>query len=884
MEFKPVESLRRAKLDERDAAAQVAAPKTADQYSWFQKSMWCGVQALRHAWLNIYPLLALVVGVVFVVYVKQTREILAGMQQHWLVLGVLAVWAASIWYSMRVLSSTDFPGDADPHPASKGCTGWLNAETPRLAAFFGLVVIACASSIFLFEPDPSPHWIAPLAAGIVPVAWAVAWVGDRIAGLLVDFQEKPVYRWSTLLVALAAAAIASYSWSTVPQPMRSDPNGMHLEDWLLGITIVLTLVPLLVRRTGAVAHWAMAGALAVWAWVVYRTAISHPGGSTLPFLILAFAAFGLWFTQRRRELLSIKQDAGTPRFEVGGKTFIALGVAFALQLVLVVALTLSPIGIGMRLGTVAILFLALALLAFFGMVWVFVPKYVTWPSLALVPIVWYLALGNMPDHTLRETKFAQKEPGRPRLAAHFDKWRAQLPNRDDSPIFFVAAAGGGLRAAYWTATMLATADDQTCGEFGRHVYAYSGVSGGSLGISAYLAQRQVWEAKPPAERCQPGRRAEIVELLRRDFLAPVAGSLLFAEMTQRFVPFDYLEQDRGSVLAKAWSRAWDEVFPDDKGRFDRPFLEVFAAKDNRPAVFLNATAVQSGRRAIASNIQVRLPDGIDLFRPVQQVALRTSGLTLREAVLNSARFTYVSPAGTVHECATPKPDGTCSGDTKIWDLLVDGGYFENSGVATLSDVVRALAVARERVMAETKKDPGPRKDQMFFIVIDNSNESQLACRDWRKPAGQVSASGPAGLLGGDGNEDAPPGVAPVSGLTAPIEALLHVREARGQLEVRRLGRDFNCKEGRLVDWNLFGDQANKAQAQAAGQEPALGWFLSRRSAKWIGKRAVEVAGQFPFRHAACHTGKLPTDHVKTVVGERSQSNVVCIEPVKALKP
>jgi hypothetical protein len=356
-------------------------------------------------------------------------------------------------------------------------------------------------------------------------------------------------------------------------------------------------------------------------------------------------------------------------------------------------------------------------------------------------------------------------------------------------------------------------------------------------------------------------------------------------MAQRFVPFDYLEEDRGSVLAKAWSRAWDEVFPEDKGRFDRPFLEVFSAKDSSamPAVFLNATAVQSGRRAIASNIQVRLPDGIDLFRPVRQAgALKTSGLTLREAVLNSARFTYVSPAGTVHECATPQPDGTCSGDTKIWDLLVDGGYFENSGVATLSDVVRALAVARERVMAATKKDPGPRKDQLFFIVIDNSNESQLACRDWRKPAGQASASAPSPLLGGDGNDDVLPGVAPVSGLTAPIEALLHVREARGQLEVRRIAMDFNCKEGRLVDWNLFGDQANRTQAQAAGQEPALGWFLSRRSAKWIGERAGEVAAQFPFRHAACHDGPLPTEQVRTVVGERSQPDVVCI--AKPLRP
>jgi len=813
------------------------------------------VEVLRHAWLNIYPLLAVLVGVVFVFYVKQTREILANLQQPLLLLGVLALWAASIWYSMRVLSSTDFPGDADPHPAASGCIGWLNAQAPRLAAFAGLVVIACVSSIFLTQ-NPSPDWIAPLAAGVVPVTWAAAWLGDRIAGRWRPLAPAPVYRWSTLLIALAAAGIAAFSWSTVPQSMRSAPDPLQLQDWRLYLCVTLTLVPLAVHRTGTLAHWAMAGVLGVWLWMVYKIAQGRPDGSTLPFLILALAAFGLWFTYRRRELLAIEKDAATPDFEVAGATFVTLGVALALQLVLVVALTLSPIAIGMRLGTLGILFLALALLAFFGIVWVFAPKYLTLPSLALVPLLWGMFAGNAPDHGLRDTKFSQAPPERPRLAEHFEQWQAQLPKRDDSPIFFVAAAGGGLRAAYWTATMLAAADDHTCGEFGRHVYAYSGVSGGSLGVAAYLAQRQVWEAKPPAERCQTGRRAEIADMLGRDFLAPVAGSLLFAEMAQRFVPFDYLAEDRGSILAKAWSRAWDDVFARDKGRFDQPFLDVFAAfaKDNaRPAVFLNATAVESGRRVIASNVQVRIPDAVDLFRPVRQMALRTNGLPLREAVLNSARFTYVSPAGTVHGCAKPKPDGTCSVHPKPWDRLVDGGYFENSGVATLSDVIRAL------------KSDGV-KNRLYVIVIDNSNESELAC--------------PQRRTSGDGNEDVPAGVPPLSGVTGPLEAMLHVREARGQLEVRRLRTDFSCKERHLLDWNLFGDQAKRKQAQAAGQEPALGWFLSRRSAKWIGDRAGEVAGQFPFRHAACHDGPLPTERVQAVVGDRSQPNVVCIEPVK----
>jgi hypothetical protein len=686
-----------------------------------------------------------------------------------------------------------------------------------------------------------------------------------VAGLVIHLQERPVYRGSTLVVAIAAAAIASYSWSTVPQLMRSEPQAWHLEDWLLGLCVLLTLVPLVLRRRGVAAHWAMASAFAVWLWVVYGTARHHPEAWQLPLLILALAAFGLWFTERRRELLSIRQDARTPHFQVSGRTFAALVVAFALQFALVVALTLSPIALGMRLGTLAIFFLALAELAFFGIVWVFLPKYLTLPSLALVPLIWVVFFGNTPDPSLRDAKFAAVAPERPRLAEHFRQWRAGLPHRDETPIFFVAAGAGGLRAAYWTATMLALADDQTCGEFGRHVYAYSGVSGGSLGISMYLAQRQVWEARAPAERCQPGRRAEMARLLRRDFLAPVVGSLLFGEMTQRFVPFDYLEEDRGSVLAKAWSGAWDEVFPNDQGRFDRPFLEALSAKENTPAVFLNATGVESGQRVVAANVVVRIPGAIDLFRPVQRIVLNTAGLTLREAVLNSARLTYVSPPATVLGCLPPGrvADGSCPTQRLVlWDRLVDGGYFENSGVATLIDIVRA--VEREGVPGQAR-GPG-RKDRLFFIVINDSSVSELACPPAR--LGSVTDS--------DSNESARAGAPSLSGLTSPIEALLHTRDARGQLEVRRLRTEFSCRDRQLIDWNLFGDQANRRQAEAAGQEPELGWFLSRRSAQWIGTRSVEVARQFPFRHAACHTGNLPAERVNTLVGERSQPNVVCI--------
>ena len=84
--------------------------------------------------------------------------------------------------------------------------------------------------------------------------------------------------------------------------------------------------------------------------------------------------------------------------------------------------------------------------------------------------------------------------------------------------------------------------------------------------------------------------------------------------------------------------------------------------------------------------------------------------------------------------------------------------------------------------------------------------------------------------------------------------------------------DFNCQEGRLLDWNLFGDHAERTEAQAAGLEPALGWFLSQRSAKWIAQRANQVAALLLPPLPPARTGPYPKKH--TVVGDSTQPHSV----------
>ena len=182
----------------------------------------CILQLLRYAWLNFFAVVSLVVGIVFVALVPQTREILANLvadpealvrvqetrpYHTTLFIVAMAVWGASLWYSMRVLASTKFPRDPAPHPLAEGFASWMNRELPRLCAYGGIVGVAIVASVFL-AGAPTADWIFVLAAGVVPVAWAVSRIADRIFASRLKGAPKPVYPFSVLVIALAAALVA----------------------------------------------------------------------------------------------------------------------------------------------------------------------------------------------------------------------------------------------------------------------------------------------------------------------------------------------------------------------------------------------------------------------------------------------------------------------------------------------------------------------------------------------------------------------------------------------------------------------------------------------------------------------------------------------------
>lgn len=376
--------------------------------------------------------------------------------------------------------------------------------------------------------------------------------------------------------------------------------------------------------------------------------------------------------------------------------------------------TIDPVSAG-NLGTANLLLIAAANGVFFGTALVFYGDKYRVPIFILL-LVWAFLISAWNDnHTMRSLGKLTTKNG-VNIQADFqtwlDKrlpaWKKAHPNKP-FPIFLVAAEGGGIRAAYWTASLLGALQDANP-NFTKHVYAMSGVSGGSLGIATFAGlvkagNHQASFTDACKEKKKSGDKKFSYEkcsdaFLQTDFLAPVAGRMLYGDLLQRFLPVAFSMFDRATALELSWQSAWQKLT--HTKYFDESLTSLYKDKVDKatvPALFLNTTWVEKGTRVLSSNL---VPD--KHFTAIQNLYNITNKyIRLSTAVHNSARFSYVSPAGTVK-----KADG------EIWGHLVDGGYFENSGTTTLHEVYDAI-----------KEQAGKKWSQLLPIVIMITNDPKL---------------------------------------------------------------------------------------------------------------------------------------------------------------
>ena len=341
--------------------------------------------------------------------------------------------------------------------------------------------------------------------------------------------------------------------------------------------------------------------------------------------------------------------------------------------------------------------------------------------------------------------------------------------------------------------------------FGDNLFAISGVSGGSLGAATYTALKQTFGPGQPVVLA-----GKVREVLKQDFLSPVLAGLLFPDLAQRFFPVSLAAADRQRFLELSWEDAVGAAVGSVPNPFSRTFAAFYAQERATalPSLLLNATLVDSGRRAIVSNLDIRgFTDTVDMLAP----DITTRSILLSAAAGASARFTYVSPAGTlvwsqeVHE-----------GEIVDHTLrVVDGGYFENSGAATISELLESL-----------RKGYAGRLFPIL-ILIRNDPKAPYVCQRGHGDEDKDLRGDALSSLSDDFLKEA----------SAPIRALLHARTARGRLAEVGVAREVEANGGAVIELSMAavletaiaaaeGDANKLARLEERAVEPPLGWSLS----------------------------------------------------------
>jgi hypothetical protein len=478
--------------------------------------------------------------------------------------------------------------------------------------------------------------------------------------------------------------------------------------------------------------------------------------------------------------------------------------AGTVSLLLLLVFTLDPIHAAGAIGTGAVITLAGASWVLWGSALVYWGERKRIPVLTLLLLLAVVSSISNDNHNIRVLN-AGGSSDRDSLETALSKWHDQISkkysDRPEHPLFIVTAEGGGIRAAYWTSIVLGSLQDKDP-SFADHVFAISGVSGGSVGAAVFSALLTDENA-----RGQIVQRSE--EMLGQDFLSSAIAAMLYPDFAQRFCPVPIQLLDRGQWMEKSWEQAWRETAR-KHGHDDNRFAEGFRSlwKQGNPYVpvlFLNATSVERGNRVIGSNIRIN-PDEFLASDDLMNKIAPATDVPLSTAAHLSARFTYVSPA------ARFVSDNSHA---------VDGGYFENSAATTGVDILRKISLLRN--------DPDPNKQAIVagvapkVIMISNSPVGTAFWKQTCPDKNNKERKNPT--IERELNHHKPTSL--LEDALAPVYALLNTRDARGVYAQRAIG---------YVNNGFSADPKKQVYFFSLAQTTVplpLGWMLSNRAAEAI---------------------------------------------------
>jgi len=462
-----------------------------------------------------------------------------------------------------------------------------------------------------------------------------------------------------------------------------------------------------------------------------------------------------------------------------------------------------------------------------------------------LPLLWGLTclavlsgVFNLSDnHAIRSARDEKNPLGETEAYARtsvvdgFRGWKKAHPT---GSIVFVAAEGGGIYAAYHAGYLLAKLHEETHHDFGQHVFMLSSVSGGTVGSGVFtnlmVAEQRLHENGAPNQSID--FVAATRTILDEDLLSPLLSAAAGPDMLQRFLPFrigpfdrargleDTLEH-RWNIAQKPWLTHPDSPVAIDwtaKGSFWDLYLKNHDGKTelrtDLPAHFINTTVVETGGRAIIS--PYGLPAHGSRTSPTIYhlwAGARGYRVPIPAALGLSARFPVVTPSGRMNQIYLRPVDGPLDDQQKAEDWrFADGGYFENSGIDTLLDVIRLLQAEKD-----TDGSPLLPEDRVRILI--------------------VQSIGKTGRSNDEGWTDT----------LTPLRALMRTRDERADLARARLIFSFpNAFADSIIATNTVPNApgtSDRAQRELPEPDIPLGWMLSSNSCAEIRRQIdLEIPG------------------------------------------
>jgi len=430
------------------------------------------------------------------------------------------------------------------------------------------------------------------------------------------------------------------------------------------------------------------------------------------------------------------------------------------------------------------------------------------------------------------------------------------------PVIFVAAEGGGIRAAYQAAALLSAIQD-AYPNFAQHTFMISGVSGGSLGAAVFSSLARLYATNEDQPR-KPANAMKWVDRvdgsLGSDLLSPPLAGALSGDLFQRFVPHPIPIADRARALETSLEFAWRHS-QGDRGSDASKLMGASLYDINRdfttaaaPALFFNSTCVETGDRIVVSTMWprsyrqprvirginaegdgfVNLLPGINGLQCYFGIA-ENPRLRLSTASVMSARFPVISSsAGVTHRKIAAydiknlftNTMQTAIAPIKVKRRYVDGGYFENSGLSTVNDTLIALGAYDYTFQAEGRPAWYP---IIITISFEDGRVDPAKYPEWiTETAERLTKKTPTELL--PQPEDLPP-----NNRTFPAAAQ---REPFDELSPLFAYANLWNSHGRIAQQRMRTNLLYLAQTRGYavlvpvpfhtnGAELPLGWLLSR---------------------------------------------------------